>query len=326
VAVSAATLLMLKIMKHFLSINKLIFNLLFLALTLTACSAPPVNTHESVQETVMESDQTQFRIIAHRGARSLAPENTLPAAAKALEVGADGWELDVAMSVDGELVVLHDDTLERTSNVAQVFPDRRPWRVYDFSLDELRRLDFGTWFVKEDPFKQASDGNISTVELESFVGASIPTLREALVFTKDNQWWVNIEIKDASGTYADAVIVERVVALVEELEMQHQVLISSFNFDYLRQVKTLQPNLSIGVLTSQAVSDPLTLMGELSAQAFHPSLKVVRPEQVKLLRQAGYAVNVWTVNDESDMRDLMAMGVSGIFTDFPQLLKKALSP
>lgn len=269
----------------------------------------------------MPFDRSQFRLIAHRGARSLAPENTLAAAAKALEVGADGWELDVAMSVDGELVVLHDDTLERTSNAATLFPERKPWSVYEFSLQELRQLDFGTWFVTTDPFGQARAGNISAAELEAFKGLPIPTLREALAFTRDNHWWVNIEIKDASGTPADAVIVGKVVALVEELELQEQVLISSFNFDYLRQVKALQPGLPTGALTSQAISDPVALLRELDAQAFHPSLKIVQAEQVQQLRQAGYGVNVWTVNEAADLRTLIDMGVTGVFTDFPQLAK-----
>ena len=309
-------------MKNNFSLVKLLSGLLVLAVVLPGCAAQKAATQ--AEETVMSVDRSQFRIIAHRGARSLAPENTLPAAIKAWEVGADGWELDVAMSLDGELVVLHDDTLERTSNAREVFPERRPWTVYDFSLAELRQLDFGTWFVKDDPFKQAAEGNISAAELEAFAGTPMPTLREALVFTKDKQWWVNIEIKDASGTHADATIVEKVVALVQELGMQEKVLISSFNFDYLRRVKAADPSLATGALTSKAIADPLALLGELNAQAYHPGMKAVQAEQVKLLRQAGYGVNVWTVNDEQEMRDLMAMGVTGIFSDFPQVLKEVV--
>ena len=154
--------------------------------------------------------------IAHRGARSLAPENTLAAARKGREIGADLWELDVAVTADGELVVLHDDTLDRTSNVAEIFPDRRKNLVYSFSMAELRRLDFGSWFVKTDPFKQIAAGAVSQAEQDKYKGEPIPTLREALVFTRDNHWRVNIEIKDASKTRAaDAVIVEKTVALVK---------------------------------------------------------------------------------------------------------------
>ena len=90
--------------------------------------------------------------IAHRGARSIAPENTLAAALKALQSGADLWELDVVMTADGEPVVIHDKDLSRTSNVESVFPSRRPWLVHEFSLEEIRRLDFGSWFKAMDPF------------------------------------------------------------------------------------------------------------------------------------------------------------------------------
>ncbi len=272
----------------------------------------------------MNADQNRVMIIAHRGARSLAPENTLAAAIKGLESGADGWELDVAMSADGELVLLHDDTLERTSDAARVFPDRSPWSVYEFTMDELRRLDFGAWFVESDPFQQAAQANISPDELSSYVGLPVTTLEEALQFTKDNHWWVNIEIKDASGTAADEVIVPRVVALVEALAVQDQVLISSFKHDYLRQVKTINPAIATGVLVNKVVADPLSLMQEYDAQAFHPGRKVTYAKQVQALREAGYAVNVWTVNDEADLLELVEMGVTGIFTDFPQTLKPIL--
>ena len=117
-------------------------------------------------------------------ARSLAPENTLAAARKALEIGADLWELDVAMTADGELFVVHDDTLERTSNVREVFPDRKPFSNYLFTLEEVKRLDFGSWFVSTDPFKQIAAGNVSAAEQESYRGEKAPTLREALAFTR----------------------------------------------------------------------------------------------------------------------------------------------
>lgn len=274
----------------------------------------------------MAFEQTPVLVIAHRGARSLAPENTLPAAVKALEVGADGWELDVAMSADGELILLHDDTLERTSNVAQVFPDRYRQTVYEFTMAELSQLDFGSWFVESDPFSQAAQSKLSKTELDSYVGLPLTTLAEALTYTRDNQWWVNIEIKDASGTPADAVIVSKVVELVESLEMEDQVLISSFNWDYLSQVKTLNPAIATGVLASKVVVDPVGLMQELDAQAFHPGSKVTFAKQVQSLRAAGYAVNVWTVNEAAEMLELIEMGVTGIFTDYPQDLKPLLQP
>lgn len=314
-------------MKKLYRYHFLISVLLILPTLLSACAGGQDSVAEEKLATpISDPGQTQMRIIAHRGARSLAPENTLAAAVKALEYGADGWELDVAMSADGVLVLLHDDTLERTSNAAQVFPDRRPWTVYDFSLDELRQLDFGSWFVQADPFEQAAEGKITAEELQSYAGLPITTLEEALQFTREHDWWVNIEIKDASDTAADAVIVPKVVELVEQLDMLDQVLISSFKHDYLRQVKSLNPDIATGVLVDKTEKDPLGLMQEYDAQAYHPKGTVINAEQVQALIAAGYDVNVWTVNKESDMRQLLAMGVSGIFTDFPQTLKPLVQP
>jgi len=293
---------------------------------LVACSNEKAVDSEMRREDMAAIEYSQVMIIAHRGARSLAPENTLRAAAKALENHADGWELDVAMSADGELVVLHDDTLERTSNVMSVFPERKPWSVYEFSLAELQQLDFGSWFVESDPFGQISQENVAASDLENYRGTRIPKLEEALEYTQSNHWWVNIEIKDASGTPSDAVIVSEVVRLIEKMGMEDQVLISSFNWDYLNQVKALNPNLATGVLAKSIVMDPVSLMKKLDAQAFHPGIKVTLAAQVKQLRENNYDVNVWTVNEVSDMERLIEMGVTGIITDFPQRLYPIINP
>jgi glycerophosphoryl diester phosphodiesterase len=262
--------------------------------------------------------------IAHRGARSLAPENTLAAARKGLELKADLWELDVAVTSDNELVVLHDDSLERTSNARQVFPERKPWEVWTFSLAELRSLDFGSWFVAEDPFKQVRAGAVSAEAQAAFTGEPIPTLREALEFTRQNGWKVNIEIKDASHTPGDALVAEKVVALVEELGMVENVLISSFNHSYLLRVKTANPQIVTAALVEQVDPDPVALLQRLGAQAYNPYRKQIDQKTVQNLRAAGYDVYVWTVNDEAEMRKLIKWGVSGLFTDFPQVLNEVL--
>jgi len=262
--------------------------------------------------------------IAHRGARSLAPENTLAAARKGLEIGADLWELDVAMTVDGELVVLHDDTPARTSNVAAVFPARRSATVYEFTLAELRSLDFGSWFVEKDPFKQIAAGAVSQAEQQQYKGELIPTLREALVFTRDHNWRVNVEIKDASKTTADATIVEKTVALITELGMIDRVLISSFNHQYIQKVKAIQPALLTAALVEKADSDPAALLRRTGAQAYNPAVSAIVPAAIRPLREQGFDVYIWTVNDEATLKTLVQAGVSGIFTDFPQLLKTIL--
>ncbi len=262
--------------------------------------------------------------IAHRGARSLAPENTLPAAAKALELGADLWELDVAVTWDGELVVLHDDTLERTSNAPIVFPERKPWSVWTFTLAELRQVDFGSWFVEKDPFGQIKGGAVNAGEQASFTSAPIPTLREALEFTCDHQWRVNIEIKDATNLPGDAFVVEKVVELVQELDMLDRVVLSSFNHAYLKRAKAANAEIVTAALVESAVKDPVALLEEIGAQAYNPPLKDINEEAVRAVRAAGYDVLVWTVNEEDDMRRLIDWGVSGIITDYPQRLNAVL--
>lgn len=258
--------------------------------------------------------------IAHRGARSLAPENTLAAAQKGLETGADMWELDVALTADGVPILLHDDTLERTSNVRQIFPDRRPWRVHEFSFEEIKRLDFGSWFVEQDPFGQIAAGQVSTEALARYRGEPAPTLLEALEYSRHQHWPVNVELKDVSGTPGAASIVEQVVALIEALDMVEQVIISSFNHAYLQRVKALNAALTTGALVSTPVADPARLLSRLKAQAFHPHHLLVTPKLVRYLRLQGFGVNVYTVNKEATMKRLIEAGVSGIFTDFPQVL------
>ncbi len=260
--------------------------------------------------------------IAHRGARSIAPENTILAAQKAYEIGADMWELDVAMSSDKEIVVIHDDTLERTSNAAATFPTRKPWRIEDFSFAELRTLDFGSWFIEKDPFGTIANGTISKAETSSFVGLPIPTLREALSFTRDKNWRVNVEIKDLTGKPGDSDIVEKVVGLIQELGLQKSVIISSFNHSYVARAKQADPGIYTAALVENPDPDPAALLVKLNASAFNPSLKTLDYSQIAPLRAKGLDVFVWTVNDEATMRKLIAAGVSGIFTDYPQLLKK----
>jgi glycerophosphoryl diester phosphodiesterase len=262
--------------------------------------------------------------IAHRGARSLAPENTLASARKALEIGADMWELDVCMTADGQLLILHDDTLERTSNARQVFPDRSPWNVSDFTLEEIRSLDFGSWFNEQDPFRQIAAGKVSTQEQQSYVGEPAPTLQEALEFTRDNNWRVNVEIKDLTGQPGDASVVEKVIDLIEELNMEDRVLISSFNPQYVQRSRIADANISAAILVSEGDPDPAALVNRLQAQAYNPKLGSIRMDEVRSLRTQGIGVNVWTVNDPKQMQALIEAGASGIFTDFPQVLKTLL--
>ncbi|HVP20299.1 MAG TPA: glycerophosphodiester phosphodiesterase family protein [Anaerolineaceae bacterium] len=269
-------------------------------------------------------NKPQILNIAHRGARSIAPENTILAAQKAFEIGADLWELDVAMTADGEIVVLHDDTLERTSDAAHYYPDRKPWKVETFTLEEIRRLDFGSWYIETDPFNQIASGVVTKEDQQVFGDLPIPTLREALLFTQDNKWLVNIEIKDLTGKPGDKFVVEKVVELVQRTGMTSSVIISSFNHSYLQRVRTAISEIRTAALVVFPDPDPIKLLKRLDAQAYNPGLETLDYDQIPQVVGNGYNVYIWTVNDEVDMKKLISNGVSGIFTDFPQRLKSIL--
>lgn len=265
-------------------------------------------------------------VIAHRGARSLAPENTLAAARKAVEAGADMWEMDVAVTADGELIVVHDDTLERTCNVAEVYPDRRPWQVWDFTLAEIQALDCGSWFGQRDPFGQIKAGNVSAEDVASYAGERAPTLRQALEFTRDNDWRINVELKDQPTGELGRILVEKTVALVQELGMDagDRVAISSFNHDYLRSVRALNPRIPIQALTSRQIDNLAEYLADLGTKACNPQSGAWSPGELQKLGQGGIQMNVWTVNDEGEMKQLVAANVHGIITDFPQVLVRLL--
>ena len=259
--------------------------------------------------------------IAHRGARSLAPENTIAAARQAVQNGADMWELDVTITADGELIVLHDDTLNRTTNVAAVFPDRSPWNAHTFLFDEIRELDAGSWFVAQDPFGQIASGAVSKEDCESYSGEKIPTLEEALLFTREHDWQVNIEIKDTGNAPGSGIIVERVLYLIRKLDMAERVMISSFKHSYLIRSKQMSPYIKTAALVALPTMFAARKLTQMHAEAYHPRHGAISSYRIKALQDRGFAVNVWTVNEERDLARYIAWGVDGLITDFPQRLQ-----
>jgi glycerophosphoryl diester phosphodiesterase len=259
--------------------------------------------------------------VGHRGASRLAPENTLAGARKALQVGADMWELDVAVTADGVLVLAHDDSLLRTSNARAVFPEREPWLLKDFTLAELRRLDFGSWFNVTTP-SASEAGNPAAIG--DYTAEPIPTLREALLFTREHSWRVDVELKDLKGAPGERHVVEDTVALIQELDMIGRVLLTSFQTRFLQPARQLDPNLSLGVLVFSPDPDPVGLVHRLQVQAYLPPASATPPPMVAELRAAGIDVYPWTVNEETAMRDYITAGATGILTDVPHRLKSIL--
>lgn len=281
--------------------------------------------------------------IAHRGARAHAPENTLSAARKAHAAGADMWELDTCLTLDSRLVVIHDDTLGRTTDVATrpEFADRAPWPVDAFTLEEVRSLDAGTWFVENDPFGTVAAGGVSAGETEAYRGEKIPTLEEALRLTRDLGWRVNVEIKSHAGSVGHAVVTREVAALVKRLGMEEAVVLSSFQHSYLREAAALLPTMQRGALVERptkgedpaagrkagtaiverlGVEEAVAMCRGAEAAFLHPDKAFLDAAFVAAVQGAGVPLNVWTVNTPEDMRRMLEFGVHGIITDFPARL------
>jgi glycerophosphoryl diester phosphodiesterase len=217
------------------------------------------------------------------------------------------------------LILFHDDTLVRTTNAQTMYPDRRPWTTTAFVLAEIRALDAGSWFVETDPFGQIAAGAVTPGELLSYVCESVPTLREALIYTQEAGWRVNLELKRVPA--ADFPLAERVTALVEELLIEtHRIIISSYDHEQLRQVQRLSPEIEVQALV-------VNLQGvehDFEFETYNVRTDMVSEEQVRALSERGIAVNLFTVNGERDMRRFIAAGAAGLFTDFPQRLKAVL--
>ena len=259
-------------------------------------------------------------IFAHRGCSSLAPENTLAALRKAKAAGAHGWELDVQLTADGQVIVQHDRGLLRVTDVRHhpAFAGRQPYVTARFTLAELRQLSTGEAFARYDRHGQITAGQVTAADLAAFRSEPMPTLKEALALTRDLDMVVNVELKNLSGLPGGETLVRRTVAVLQQMDMPARVLVSSFNFNYLREIKRVCPEYATAPLVSRPHPDPVALMRELGADAYHPSHKTITPQEVARIRQAGLHVNVWTVNNAERMRELAAWGVSGIITDFPQ--------
>ena len=286
--------------------------------------------------------------IAHRGARSLAPENTLAAAKKALDAGADMWELDVSITADGELVVFHDALLTRTTNADEIFPNRAPWHLSDFTLAEIKQLDTSIPFIRNDPFEQIAAGQISADDLGAIQGEPIPSLREALQFTRDHSWQVNVEIKLPSPEMHAYPLADNVAALIDEMGMAEQVVVSSFIPLYIHEVKTLLSVIEIAVLTSGPLTqaekfrytppdlteitpmhyfsgnNPLLFLQQINSATYHPHYPLLDPQKIATLQETGIKVNTWTVNDKTHMKRLVSAGINGIITDYPQVLQQVI--
>lgn len=228
-------------------------------------------------------------IIAHRGASRYAPENTLASFEKALALGCDGIELDVHLTRDGRLVVLHDVTVDRTTG------GHGP--VAEMTWDQLRRLDAGSWFS------------------DTFTGQRIPTLDDVLDILPDSML-LNVEIK---GNPKGDRLETQLLKTLSEWRPDGPVIVSSFYHERLQRLRALDPDIRIGILGDRIPPDPMGYVARLGLNAYslHLDHRVLDPNIVKMVKTAGYRLYAYTVNHVNRAKTLSEWGVDGLFTDVP---------
>ena len=259
-------------------------------------------------------------VCAHRGARSIAPENTWLAMELARKCGSDLWETDVQLSADGELILFHDTVLTRTTDVLNHSEHaNRILNVTSFTAAELASLDAGSWFLTVDPFATVGTGEVDKELYPKIKKQKIPLLCDVLEYCRKNNFPINLEIKDQRGTEADHLIVAKVLDCLKKYQCEELVLISSFNHEYLRQVKKLNPLISIAALVEENHPENLLeYLEDLGVSAYHPDQEITPTSQVRELVNAGLRVNLWTVNKVDQAKEYFAAGATFLCSDWPQ--------
>jgi glycerophosphoryl diester phosphodiesterase len=249
---------------------------------------------------VMEKPKTHSHplIIAHRGASALAPENTLAAFRLALELGADGIELDVMLSADKQLVVIHDVTVDRTTNGTGKVPE--------LAYTQLRDLDAGIKFAK------------------AMVGEHLPTLSEVFDLVGDKML-INVELKNYHAPFDD--LAEHVVRLIDAHGLTKSTILSSFNGLNARKARALNPSIPFGLLTEPGIFGAVMRgpVGQLFGyQALHPYYKDVTEQMVQALHKREQQCNVWTVDDPKALLKMKQYWVDAVICNDPAAARTLL--
>ncbi|MCM3711249.1 glycerophosphodiester phosphodiesterase [Sporosarcina luteola] len=230
-----------------------------------------------------------MEIFAHRGASGNYPENTIAAFMEAARLPIFGVEFDVHMTADGELVVIHDESIDRTA-------DGKGY-VKDMSLAELKKHDFGNWFSPE------------------FKGETIPTLAEVLDVFNPTDHKLNIELKSDIFPYEG--MVEKVLDLIAERQMESRIIISSFDHSAVRTVKRFNPQIETAALFMEVLVHPVDYLNKIPADALHILFPAALRPTIAEVINSGMPVRTFTVNDETYAHTLKQAGVQAIFTDYP---------
>ncbi|MEH7436822.1 glycerophosphodiester phosphodiesterase family protein [Neobacillus drentensis] len=303
--------------------KNLIAGIACLSLSVTS-GAPLAVLAQPIQISATDNGQTTLHplssdvaVIAHRGASAYGPEHTLAAYKQAMTMKADYVEFDIQMTKDGQLVAMHDETLARTTNAKELYPDRAPWRVKDFTLDEISRLDAGSWFNKAYPDKAKTQ----------YIGQHVPTLEEAIEFVKQHG---NGKVGLYMETKAPSVYPGMEEKLIEVLKKNNvlddeKLFLESFSEESLRKLKNLVPQVKLVQLYTSKMLAGKDVYRELKrisdyAAGVGPSKELVVPKFMEAAHQNQLLVHPWTVNSQDDLVSLLSLGVDGEFTNNTDLL------
>jgi alkaline phosphatase D len=307
--------------------KSLMAGLACLSLSVTATAPLSVLAHP-IQSTPTDNGQSTLRpltsdvaVIAHRGASAYGPEHTLAAYKQAITMKADYVEFDLQMTKDGQLIAMHDETLARTTNAKELYPDRAPWRVKDFTLEEISRLDAGSWFNKAYPDKAKTE----------YIGQHVPTLQEAIEFVKQHgngKVGLYMETK-APNVYPG--MEEKVIEILKKTNVldTEKLFLESFSEESLRKLKTLAPDVKLiqlyngSMLAGKDVYQEMKRISDYAA-GVGPSKELVVPKLMEAAHQNKLLVHPWTVNNQNDMVSLLSQGVDGEFTNNPDQLDNLL--
>ena len=234
---------------------------------------------------------------AHRGFSGKYPENTMLAFEKAVEIGADGVELDVQLTKDGEVVIIHDETIDRTT-------DGKGY-VVDYTYEELSKFDASYTYTGKMRFNK------------------IPTLKEYFELVKDLDFVTNIELKTGINQYLG--IEEKVYKLIKECKLEKKVIISSFNHFSVLRMKKIAPELKCGFLSEDWIIDAGAYTASHGIECFHPRFNNLIPEVVEELKRNNIEINTWTVNKEEDIKDLINKEIDILIGNYPDLVKKIIN-
>ena len=235
------------------------------------------------------SNERETKVWAHRGASGYRPENTMEAFELAIKQGADGIELDVHTSADGELIVIHDETVDRVTD--------------------------GTGLVGEKTLKELKDLKVSTpAEPEGIY--RIPTLQEVLDLMRTTDMMVNIELKNSICFYPGRE--EKILKAVKEAKMEEQLIYSSFNHYSLLQLKQLDKNVQTGILFSDGWVNPAMYAKNLGINAVHPAVYHLKyPQFREEVKRAGLKMHVWTADKPEHIQLVKEAGAEAVITDYP---------